>query len=98
MTRTGEPGAWAGIVGQAAAVALLQRAIALDRLAHAYAFVGPSGVGRRLTAVAFAQAALCAAAGMRDVRGLPPRGRRPAPGLPRRRAHAARETIRRAPR
>ena len=54
---------WAGIVGQAAAVALLQRAIAADRLAHAYAFVGPSGVGRRLTAVAFAQAALCAAQG-----------------------------------
>jgi DNA polymerase-3 subunit delta' len=63
MTGTGEPGAWAGIVGQPAAVALLQRAIALDRLAHAYAFVGPSGVGRRLTAVAFAQAAVCAAQG-----------------------------------
>jgi DNA polymerase-3 subunit delta' len=58
-----EPGVWAGIVGQPAAVALLRRAIELDRLAHAYAFVGPSGVGRRLTAVAFAQAALCAARG-----------------------------------
>ena len=31
--------------------------IALDRLAHAYAFVGPSGVGPPATAVAFAQAA-----------------------------------------
>jgi DNA polymerase-3 subunit delta' len=50
-------------VGQPAAVALLQRAIAQDRLAHAYAFVGPSGVGRRLAALAFAQAALCAAQG-----------------------------------
>jgi DNA polymerase III subunit delta' len=57
------PGVWAGIVGQAGALALLQRALALDRLAHAYAFVGPPGVGRRLTAVALAQAALCAAAG-----------------------------------
>ena len=57
------PRAWAGIVGQSAAVALLQRAIAADRLAHAYAFVGPSGVGRRLAAVAFGQAALCAAEG-----------------------------------
>ena len=63
MTLAREPGAWAGIVGQSAAVTLLQRAIALDRLAHAYAFVGPSGVGRRLTAIAFAQAALCPAQG-----------------------------------
>ena len=63
MTPPVERGVWGGIVGQSAAVALLQRAIALDRLAHAYAFVGPSGVGRRLTAVAFAQAALCAARG-----------------------------------
>ena len=57
------PHAWAGIVGQSAAVALLRRAIAADRMAHAYAFVGPSGVGRRLAAVAFGQAALCAAEG-----------------------------------
>jgi DNA polymerase III subunit delta' len=63
MRVAGTLGVWAGIVGQSAAVALLQRAIALDRLAHAYAFVGPSGVGRRLTAIAFAQAALCGAQG-----------------------------------
>jgi DNA polymerase III subunit delta' len=63
MAPAGEPGVWADIVGQPAAVALLRRAIALDRPAHAYAFVGPSGVGRRLTAVAFAQALLCAAQG-----------------------------------
>jgi DNA polymerase-3 subunit delta' len=59
VTPPGDPGVWAGIVGQPAAVALLQRAIAQNRLAHAYAFVGPSGVGRRRTAIAFAQAALC---------------------------------------
>lgn len=63
MTPPVEPAVWAGIVGQPAAVALLQRAIAQDRLAHAYAFVGPSGVGRRLTAVAFARAVLCPARG-----------------------------------
>jgi DNA polymerase-3 subunit delta' len=40
-------------------VALLQRAVAQDRVAHAYAFVGPSGVGRRLVALALAQACLC---------------------------------------
>ena len=59
MTRASEPGVWAGIIGQTGAVALLQRAVALDRPAHAYAFVGPAGVGRRLTAAAFAQALLC---------------------------------------
>jgi DNA polymerase-3 subunit delta' len=63
VTRPGGPSVWAGIVGQPAAVALLERAIARDRLAHAYAFVGPAGVGRRLAAVALAQAALCAARG-----------------------------------
>ena len=63
MTAPGAPAVWAGIVGQPAAVALLQRAIAQNRPAHAYAFVGPSGVGRRLTALAFAQAALCPAQG-----------------------------------
>jgi DNA polymerase III subunit delta' len=50
---------WAAIRGQDAAVALLRRALATDRVAHAYAFVGPPGVGRRLTALAFARACLC---------------------------------------
>jgi len=50
---------WEAIVGQHQAVALLRRAVAADRVAHAYAFVGPAGVGRRLTALAFAQACLC---------------------------------------
>jgi DNA polymerase-3 subunit delta' len=63
MTPAGAAGVWAGIVGQSGAVALLERAIALDRPAHAYAFIGPSGVGRRLTAVAFAQALLCPSGG-----------------------------------
>jgi DNA polymerase-3 subunit delta' len=53
------PPVLASIVGQESAVALLARAVATDRLAHAYAFVGPPGVGRRTTAVALAQAVLC---------------------------------------
>lgn len=50
---------WETVVGQAAAVTLLRRAVATDRVAHAYAFIGPPGVGRRLTALGFAQACLC---------------------------------------
>jgi DNA polymerase-3 subunit delta' len=45
--------------GQAAALELLARAVASGRVAHAYAFLGPSGVGRKLTAMAFTEALLC---------------------------------------
>jgi len=48
--------AFAPIRDQEEAVALLRRAVATGRVAHAYAFVGPSGVGRKLTALAFAKA------------------------------------------
>ena len=41
---------------QAEAVTLLRRAIASERVAHAYAFVGPEGSGRKATALAFASA------------------------------------------
>ncbi|MBI4591790.1 MAG: DNA polymerase III subunit [Candidatus Rokubacteria bacterium] len=51
--------AFEAIRGQSAAVDVLTRAIASGRVAHAYAFVGPSGVGRKLTARAFAKALLC---------------------------------------
>ncbi len=47
------------IRGHAAVLELLDRARAQDRVAHSYAFVGPSGVGKKLTAVAFAQTLLC---------------------------------------
>jgi DNA polymerase III subunit delta' len=43
-----------GIADQPRAVDLLQRALASDRVAHAYAFVGPTGAGRTTTALAFA--------------------------------------------
>ena len=42
------------IVDQPRAVELLRRALASDRVAHAYAFIGPSGAGRMTTALAFA--------------------------------------------
>jgi DNA polymerase-3 subunit delta' len=53
----------ARIDGQPRAVELLQRALATDRVAHAYAFVGPAGSGRTTTALAFAAALVCEARG-----------------------------------
>lgn len=47
------------IRGHAAQLELLARAIESDRVAHAYAFVGPSGIGKKLASLAFAQALLC---------------------------------------
>ena len=45
-----------GIRDQSEAVTLLRRALASSRVAHAYAFVGPEGSGRKTTALAFAAA------------------------------------------
>ena len=42
------------IVGQDGAVEFLQKASASDTVSHAYLFVGPSGVGKMLTALTFA--------------------------------------------
>ena len=47
------------IQGQDRAIGLLRRAIAADRLAHAFVFAGPAGVGKRATAMALARAVLC---------------------------------------
>jgi DNA polymerase III subunit delta' len=52
----------AEIAGQDRAVGTLQRALAAGRLAHAYLFTGPPGVGKRTTALALAQACVCPAA------------------------------------
>ena len=59
------------IQGQVQAVEALQRALAGDRVHHAYLFCGPDGVGKALTAHALAQALLCArpAAPQRDACG-----------------------------
>jgi DNA polymerase-3 subunit delta' len=47
------------IHGQDAAVATLRKALARERLAHAYLFIGPAGVGKKQTALALTRAALC---------------------------------------
>jgi DNA polymerase III subunit delta' len=47
------------IEGQPRAVALLRRALESERVAHAYAFVGPAGSGRTTTALTFAGVLLC---------------------------------------
>lgn len=47
------------IVGQDKAIKLLQSAIRNNRLSHAYLFVGPDGVGRRLTAKTLAKVLNC---------------------------------------
>ncbi|MCZ7583313.1 MAG: DNA polymerase III subunit delta' [Deltaproteobacteria bacterium] len=54
---------FSGIIGHESAVGLLKRAMASSRVAHAYLFAGPDGVGKRRTAHAFAAAMLCAADG-----------------------------------
>ena len=47
------------IKGHADALAALNNALKTERLAHAYLFVGPSGIGKKRTAFALAQAVLC---------------------------------------
>lgn len=52
---------FAEILGQERAVARLRRAWVAGRLPQAYCFAGPSGVGKRTTALALAQAVNCVA-------------------------------------
>ena len=47
------------IIGQGAALARIQRALAGKRMPHAFLFAGPGGVGRRTTALALARTLLC---------------------------------------
>lgn len=47
------------IVGHTKAVAGLRRALGTGRVAHAYLFVGPQGVGKTTTALEFAKALQC---------------------------------------
>jgi DNA polymerase-3 subunit delta' len=51
--------ALADIRGQDRAIEILRRAIAQDRVAHAYLFSGPDGAGKRTTALALACALNC---------------------------------------
>ena len=50
---------WKRVKGHESVVQAFQRVVQRDRLAHAYLFAGPSGVGKRLFALEFAQALLC---------------------------------------
>lgn len=50
---------FSAVWGQPQAVDFLKRAAAQSRVAHAYLFSGPEGVGKRTTALAFAQALNC---------------------------------------
>ncbi len=50
---------WKRVRGHEAQVEAFGRAVQRGRLAHAYLFVGPSGVGKRLFAVELAKAILC---------------------------------------
>jgi DNA polymerase-3 subunit delta' len=74
------PVALEGIRDQPEAVTLLRRALATSRVAHAYAFVGPEGSGRKATALAFASALVAppgSAAAQRAERGGQPPRRHP---------------------
>lgn len=51
--------AFSDLIGQEQAIALLRGAIASNRIAPAYLFAGPSGVGRSLAAKAFIELLLC---------------------------------------
>lgn len=51
--------AFAQVIGQEGPKRILTRALERDRLAHAYLFFGPEGVGKEAMALALAQAILC---------------------------------------
>jgi DNA polymerase-3 subunit delta' len=50
---------WAAIIGQPLAVRLLRHAVTTGKVAHAYLFSGPQGVGKRTVALELAKALNC---------------------------------------
>jgi DNA polymerase-3 subunit delta' len=58
------------ILGQPRALELLARALAAGKLAHAYLFAGPAGVGKRTTALALAAALSCERAPLKGCGGI----------------------------
>lgn len=55
---------WTSIIGQKQIKHLLQKTLKTDRLAHAYAFIGPDGVGKDATAIELAKVLNCQRAGI----------------------------------
>lgn len=51
--------AWQGIINQRRVIEALQREVSQQRVAHAYLFHGPDGVGKRAVAFALAQTLQC---------------------------------------
>ncbi|MGB9857593.1 MAG: ATP-binding protein [Dictyoglomaceae bacterium] len=47
------------IIGQKQAIEILKRSLKEGKISHTYLFVGPEGVGKKLTAISFAQALNC---------------------------------------
>lgn len=58
-----QPEMWSRLVGQDAVVRALRDAVAAGRVGHAYLFVGPEGVGRRLAGIALAASLNCERSG-----------------------------------
>ena len=58
---------WKNIINQQRSIDVLKRGIAQNRIAHAYLFYGPDGIGKRATALALAQSLQC-----RNLKGAEP--------------------------
>jgi DNA polymerase-3 subunit gamma/tau len=59
LARKWRPGAFDAVVGQDAITRTLRNALASGRIAHAYLFAGPRGIGKTTTARLLARALLC---------------------------------------
>ena len=66
LARKWRPQSWADVVGQEHVTATLQNAIKYNRLAHAYLFSGPRGVGKTSVARILAKALNCEADSVPD--------------------------------
>ena len=63
---------WDTLINQKRVASALRRAIERERVAHAYLFHGPQGVGKRAVALVFAQALQCEEEGSMPCNACPP--------------------------